>query len=88
MEAIVVAPLNPHVLSVRPMVFAASDKIKFKLVKGYQNSILQLDGKNSYELQDNDEIIITAAAEKVEFVKLSNKTFYQILRKKLHMGRT
>jgi NAD kinase len=48
---------------------------------------LQLDGNNSYELQDDDEIIVTSAAEKVEFIKLSNKTFYQILRKKLHMGR-
>ena len=87
MEAIVVAPLNPHVLSVRPMVYAASDKIKFKLVKGYENSILQLDGNNSSQMQDDDEVIVTSANEKVEFVKLSNKTFYQILRKKLHMGR-
>ncbi|MDY6916076.1 MAG: NAD(+)/NADH kinase [Candidatus Cloacimonadota bacterium] len=87
MEAIVVAALNPHVLSVRPMVFAANDNLKFKLEKGYENSILQLDGKNSYKMKDGDEVIITSDTKKVEFIKLSNKTFYQILRKKLHMGR-
>jgi NAD kinase len=38
-------------------------------------------------LEDGDEIIITAASKKVNFIKLSNRTFFQILRKKFHMGR-
>ncbi len=87
MDAFVVTPLNPHVLSVRPMVFAADDKLSFILQTNGSECILQLDGKNSHELIDNDEIIVTASNKKVSFIKLTNKTFYQILRKKLHMGR-
>jgi len=87
MDAFVVTPLNPHILSVRPMVFAADDKLSFILRVNGSKCILQLDGKNSYELIDNDEIIVTASNKKISFIKLTNKTFYQILRKKLHMGR-
>ena len=87
MEAFVVAPLNPHVLTVRPMVFSAKDNLLFKIIKTNEESVLQLDGKNSFSLESGDEISVSAANKKVNFIKLSNKTFYQILRKKLHMGR-
>jgi NAD kinase len=69
------------------MVFAARDRIRFKLLTPEQKSVLQLDGKNSSELEFNDEIIINSASRKIKFIKLSNNTFYQILRKKLHLGR-
>jgi NAD+ kinase len=87
LDAIIVSPLNPHVLSVRPMVFAAEDKLHFKVIDIFSDAILQLDGKNAVKLLKGDEIKITAAAKKVDIIKLTNKTFYQILRKKLHMGK-
>ncbi len=87
MEAIVVAPLNPHVMSIRPLLFSASDSISFRLARSQGESMLQLDGQNVLELKNRDAIQISTAARKVRFVKLSNKTFYQILRKKMHMGR-
>jgi NAD+ kinase len=87
MDAIVISPLNPHILSVRPMVFSASDNIRFIIKNTLKETILNTDGKNSFFLQANDEILVTAASEKVSFIKLSNRTFFQILRKKMHMGR-
>lgn len=87
MDAFVVTPLNPHILSVRPMVFAAENRLSFELQTNGSECILQLDGKNSQNLIDNDEIIVKSSNKKISFIKLTNKTFYQILRKKLHMGR-
>ena len=87
MEAIIVSPLNPHILSVRPMVFSPKDKLSFKIKTSNGESILQLDGCNIHMLHAEDEIIVTGASQKVSFIKLTNKTFYQILRKKLHMGK-
>ena len=87
MEAIVVSPLNPHVLTVRPMVFDASNYISFELKDITGEVLLQLDGVNMFRLMENDEVNISADTKKVSFIKLSNKTFYQILRNKLHMGR-
>jgi len=72
---------------VRPMVFSADDKLEFQILESHWDGVLQLDGRNTIQLKEKDEIFITAASRKVEVIKLTNKTFYQILRKKMHMGR-
>ncbi len=88
MNAIVVNPLNPHILSLRPIVFNASDLIQLELTNSSSECLLQLDGKNDHIMIEGDELMVTAASCKTKFIKLTNKTFYQILRKKLHMGKT
>ncbi|MDD3050757.1 MAG: NAD(+)/NADH kinase [Candidatus Cloacimonetes bacterium] len=87
MEALIVTPLNPHVLSVRPMVFSVREKINVKIIKSEDDALLQIDGENLHVLLEGDEILIESAQKKIGFIKLTNKTFYQILRKKLHLGR-
>lgn len=87
MEAMVIVPLNPHVLTLRPMVFPAQDTLSFKIIKVEAHAVLQLDGINGIELEVGDEVFVKAASEKIEFIKLNNRTFYQILRKKMHLGK-
>lgn len=87
MKAIVVSPLNPHILSIRPMVYPDSDKLMFK-VHGLDNPArLQIDGINVYELHEHDELTVSASKKQVQFIKLSNRTFYAILRNKMHLGK-
>lgn len=87
MDAFIVAPLNPHILSVRPMVFGADDKLSFRVSHAKDMAVLQLDGRNVIDLHSEDTLQVSRAPRKLRFVKLSSKTFYQILRHKLHMGR-
>ena len=87
MKAIVLSPLNPHLLAIRPMVFSAEDHILMRVYGLSEPAWLQIDGINCMRLEENDELALTASARSVDFVKLSNRTFYQILRKKLHLGK-
>jgi NAD+ kinase len=87
MDAIVTTPLNPHVLTVRPIVFSSHDQLRFRIIGPEEDCILQLDGKNNYTVTHQDVVKITGASQKVCFIKLNNKTFYSILRKKMHLGR-
>jgi NAD+ kinase len=87
MQAIVLNPLNPHLLTVRPMVFPASDKIILKVHNLTVPASLQLDGVTCAHISENDEVFITASKHAVKFIKLSNRTFYQILRRKMHLGK-
>ena len=87
MDAFIVAPLNPHILSVRPMVFGPTDKLVLRLRHANNSAMLQLDGRNIIDLRDGDTLHVSRARRKLRFVKLSSKTFYQILRHKLHMGK-
>lgn len=86
MKAIVLSPLNPHLLAIRPMVFAASDHILMKVYGLSEPAWLQIDGINCVRIEENDELSLTASPRSVDFIKLSNRTFYQILRNKLHLG--
>ena len=81
METVVVTPLNPHVLTVRPIVFSHKDVLTFQIKQTENSSVLQLDGRKSHNIKKGDEIIIKSADKKVDFIKLSNKTFFSILRK-------
>lgn len=87
MQAIILSPINPHLLSIRPMVFPARDRILMKVYGLGEPAWLQVDGVNCIRIQENDEVLITASRQVVPFIKLSNRTFYQILRKKLHLGK-
>jgi NAD+ kinase len=87
MKAIVLSPLNPHILSIRPMVFPSSERLMMKIHGLQQTAMLQIDGENSCPILEGDEIHVTASERSVSFIKLSNRTFYQILRNKLHLGK-
>ncbi len=87
MKAIVLSPLNPHNLTVRPMVFPAEGKLLMRIYGLVQPAWLQIDGTNSSPIEQNDELIVNASKRSVSFIKLSNRTFYRILRNKMHLGR-
>lgn len=87
MQAIVISPLNPHILSIRPMVFPAKEKLSFKMHGMHSYGWLQIDGINAHALMEGDELFITSAKRSVDFIKLSNRTFFKILRNKLHLGK-
>jgi NAD+ kinase len=87
MKAIVVSPLNPHILSIRPMVYPDNDKLTFRIYGLDAPARLQIDGINVHEIEDNDELTVTSAKKHVNFIKLSNRTFYKILRNKMHLGK-
>lgn len=87
MDAIVVVPITPHVLTVRPMVFPSGANISFVLEEETEFCWLQLDGQNFSRLNPGEKVTITSAPLKVDFIKLSNRTFYKTLRTKMHLGK-
>jgi NAD+ kinase len=87
MKAIVVSPINPHILSIRPMVYPDNDKLTFRVYGLDTPARLQMDGINVHEILENDELTVTASKKHVQFIKLSNRTFYKILRNKMHLGK-
>jgi len=87
MKAMVLSPLNPHILSIRPMVFPADEKLSLKIHGLSQTAWLQIDGQNVSPIHDKDEINISASGQQVKFIKLSKRTFYRILRNKMHLGK-
>ena len=82
LEALVVVPICPHSLNVRPLVVPSGEKITVKTC----NRLLSvaIDGYDTKECID--KIIIQASQYKAKLAFLKNDRFYHVLRDKLHWG--
>ncbi len=88
LDAISVVPVCPHALSNRPIVVPAGNPIELKLTEVPAPAALNLDGQMCLELQEGDSIRVEKGGA-VSLVYLPGRSYYEVLRSKLHWaGRT
>lgn len=87
MEAIVISPICPHTLGLRPMVISAEKvfTIEVGFAKG-GDALLICDGQERTPLENRDRISLRKGDHYVRLVKSPGRSFYEILRKKLNWG--
>jgi NAD+ kinase len=80
----IVTPICPHTLSSRSIVMPMDKQLKI-MIKGKPKriSVLTIDGQDGYELQYGDIIRISESYYKATFIKLNDKSFYTVLKKKM-----
>lgn len=84
-RAIIITPICPHTIFIRPMVI--SDKEKLKVVITAEHTMkLTADGRYDWALKSADQIHIQAAEKELSVIKLPERTFYTILHKKMRLG--
>lgn len=86
MSAIILTPISPHTLSVRPLVLPDSSRIHVRVEPGCEDAVLTLDGQEWFELAGGDEIEVTKSRHRAAIVKVEEKGFFETLRSKLHWG--
>lgn len=85
LEDLVVVPMNPFALTVRPIVCTPDRSLTLRLV-GHAAALV-VDGSNAVRLRPGDEISLSAYAKKLELVRFSPPSrFYHVLRQKLGWG--
>ncbi|MDR0415257.1 MAG: NAD(+)/NADH kinase [Prevotellaceae bacterium] len=82
---LIVSPIAPHSLSMRPLVVPDSSRLEVKMVTRDGKIIVGADNQ-SYELPTGTKLKVQKAATAVGLVKFKQANFYQILRKKLLWG--
>ncbi len=86
MSAIIAAPISPFSLTIRPIVFDASDVLQLRVTNEKRQSTLTLDGQVMITLHNREIITVTRAKQHAKFVVLPDTSFYSVLRSKLHWG--
>jgi NAD+ kinase len=84
-DNIVLTPVAPHSLNVRPLVIPGSYRIKLHVESRTQNFLVALDGRSeilSVEIQPT----ISKADYTTRVIQRLNHTFYETLRNKLMWG--
>ena len=86
MEAIIITPICPHSLSVRPMVISQEEVFEVAVYSDHNLAMLTIDGQVGYELSSGDRVRITKGDYKITLVHSTAESFYQVLREKLKWG--
>ena len=79
----VLAPIAPHTLSNRPVVFPNSSEIAIEIVAGKDASV-NFDMQSLASLMKGDRIIVTKSEHQVRFLHPRGWSYFDTLRHKLH----
>jgi NAD+ kinase len=86
-DAIVLTPICPHMLTNRPIVLPDSVEIEIGIDSKTQPEIfLTLDGQEGLPLEENDRVMVRKSRHAVAFVQSPNKNYFEVLRNKLKWG--
>lgn len=83
---IVIAPICPHTLTMRPLILPDDVVVKAILKSKDEKVILTLDGQVGFPLEYGDQVIIKKSPIVTKLIKSPNKGYFEILRTKLKWG--
>jgi len=85
-DAMVVTPICPHLLTLRPIVVRGDAHLTVRVVGVPNTALLTVDGQQAVELLRGDEIRSCRSVHSVKLVRLSESSFFEALRSKLSWG--
>lgn len=85
-EAMVVTPICPHLLTLRPIVTPADTEIRISVVGIADQTFLTVDGQEAVELKVADEVHCRRSQYSVRLVRLGEHGLFSVLRSKLKWG--
>jgi NAD+ kinase len=85
-DAFVITPICPHMLTNRPLVIPGSSRIDLDFTASAQPVYATIDGQTGLQLEAHDRMTITRSANRVTLVRPPTKTYFEILRSKLRWG--
>lgn len=82
-KALVLTPICPHTFHIRSMVISENDTVHMRIEAGHPDIFVTFDGQKSYQIANEDEVIVKRAKNPARIVKFSDKDYYQTMKEKL-----
>ncbi len=86
LQAFVILPLNPHTLTMRPVVDSADCVYEMVVERPNPGTSVVVDGRELCRLQPGDRVRVERAAPQFKLVAYPGHTYYRTLREKLGWG--
>lgn len=86
MAGYILTPISPHTLAQRPMVFDRSAELEITIDSVVGDAMLTVDGQLTRDLIEGSRVIIRASEHHARLVSFADRSFFEILREKLHWG--
>jgi len=84
MGCIIVTPICPHTLAVRPLVISAEETVTVCPLDRAGTLVLTVDGQEETELSLGESVVIRQADATVNLIRIPGQTFFSTLRQKLN----
>lgn len=78
-----ITPICPHSLGVRTMVIDGNSRVVVRIKKKYESVFLTVDGQQSLEVKEDDNIEVSMSPYKCRLIKLEGYDYFDILRRKI-----
>lgn len=83
MDALILTPICPHSLTLRPIVVPGDQSVSVELIAQHTDIMVTVDGQTGSPVGDGQLVEIRRAAKPVRLVNLHDLSFYELLRTKL-----
>jgi len=82
LKAILITPICPHAISLRPLVLSSHETISIRLegMRGERRAVLTVDGQEDIEVDDATRITVTKADFSIQLVASSKRGYLQMLK--------
>ncbi|MDZ7316718.1 MAG: NAD(+)/NADH kinase [candidate division KSB1 bacterium] len=86
MNALIVTPICPHSLSVRPIVLTDDCIVELSIRKEAEPVQINIDGQNQCQLLAKERLLVAKAEYSVKWISIGQRDFFAVLRSKLNWG--
>jgi NAD+ kinase len=86
LDSILVTPISPHTLGMRPLLLAPSANLAVHAQDGPEELLVTVDGQVGATLSPHERLAVCRAPHPVCIVRFPGTTFYAVLRRKLGWG--
>jgi NAD+ kinase len=86
MDGILITPLCPHTLTMRPLVVGGTSRVDVELIGESGPVFLTADGQEGHPVESGDRIIVRRAPHPALLVTNGRRSYFALLREKLGWG--
>jgi NAD+ kinase len=86
LDAMVITPVCPHVLTIRPLVVPGASRLEVTIQNIPDQTYLTIDGQEAVLLRVGDRVTCVRSPFTVKLLRLGSNGFFDVLREKLKWG--
>jgi NAD+ kinase len=85
-NALVLTPICPHTLTHRPLLVPGAATLAVTLTSHDKGAMVTFDGQVGVAMTEGDTVTITPSRHRARLIRLPERTYYDVLRRKLKWG--
>ncbi len=85
-NALVITPICPHTLTHRPLLVPATATLAITLTSHDKGAMVTFDGQAGVAMREDDTVTIKPSQHKTKLIRFPERTYYDVLRRKLKWG--